>query len=288
MKSFSITDIERLSGVKTHTLRTWELRYGIPKPTRINKGARHYSLKETRQILLVALLNRYGFKISQLVAFSEEEIMRRLNHFNDDDCRYQLAIYSLLFSMYSLDITNYEKEIDHCFSKWTSHEVICNIIDPFLKYALLLWQGKRLAEEHLVVTMLRKKLLHCIEKLSISSQSKKTVLLFLSDYRQLDLSLLYACYLLRHAGIDVIYMGNDVSVENLSVMFDTVQPNFLYTYLPAKNNFPFQKFASVMNEKLPKGKLVVTLQTDKEIKDILPSNIIMTGFDKAMNLIAAL
>lgn len=288
MKSFSITDIERLSGVKAHTLRTWELRYGIPKPTRINRRTRHYSLEETKQILLIALLNRYGFKISQLVTLSEEQIIRKLNNFNDDDCHYQMAVHRLLFCMHAFDISDYERQLDYCFLQWPTYTVICSVIVPFLKITCLLWQGKRLPEEHFVVTMLRRKLFHCIEKLSISSQTPKTVLLFLSDYRQLDLSLLYAWYLLRNSGINVIYMGNDVSVDNLSIMFDKVQPNFLYTYLPEKNNFPFQMMASIMNEKLPEGKLIITLQTGEETKRMLPCNIIVTGFDKAMKLMAEL
>ena len=39
---FSIKELEKLSGIKAHTLRIWEQRYGILKPTRTDTNIRCY------------------------------------------------------------------------------------------------------------------------------------------------------------------------------------------------------------------------------------------------------
>lgn len=284
MKRFGIAAVEKLSGVKAHSLRTWEHRYGIPVSSRDGHGVRSYSLAETRRILLMALLNRYGFKISLLVTLDAAEIIQKLHNLHDEDCLLQLAVHDLLFSMYAMDRDGFEQQLEQCFLKWSDHTVVTRIIHFFLRDASLLWQGSRLAEEHLVVPVLRKKMFSCLEGVVLGDLSTKTALLFLSDTRQLDLTLLQAFYLLQHAGLHVIYLGTDVSLDNLSVLFETQQPDFLYTYLPAKNKFPFQKLSELMTEKLPGGKLVVTLQSEAESDDAVFDNRVITSFKKAMDL----
>ena len=66
MHSFTIKDLENLSGIKAHTIRIWELRYSFLKPSRTDTNIRFYSNDELKTILNVALLNKYGFKISHI------------------------------------------------------------------------------------------------------------------------------------------------------------------------------------------------------------------------------
>ena len=40
---YSIKDIEHLSGIKAHTIRIWEQRYGILVPERTDTNIRYYS-----------------------------------------------------------------------------------------------------------------------------------------------------------------------------------------------------------------------------------------------------
>ncbi|HQO87357.1 MAG TPA: MerR family transcriptional regulator, partial [Bacteroidia bacterium] len=43
MNRFSIKDIEILTGIKPHTIRIWEQRYGIIKPQRTATNIRYYT-----------------------------------------------------------------------------------------------------------------------------------------------------------------------------------------------------------------------------------------------------
>jgi len=42
MSNYSIKDLEQLSGIKAHTLRIWEQRYDILKPTRTDTNIRTF------------------------------------------------------------------------------------------------------------------------------------------------------------------------------------------------------------------------------------------------------
>ena len=59
---FSIKELEKLSGIKAHTLRIWEQRYGILKPTRTDTNIRCYCNEELKNLLNVSLLNNNGYK----------------------------------------------------------------------------------------------------------------------------------------------------------------------------------------------------------------------------------
>ena len=66
MASYSIKDLEKLSGIKAHTIRIWEKRYGLIAPQRTSTNIRTYCDTELKKLLNVSLLNRHGFKISKI------------------------------------------------------------------------------------------------------------------------------------------------------------------------------------------------------------------------------
>ena len=72
MHSFTIKDLENLSGIKAHTIRIWEQRYSFLKPNRSDTNIRYYSNEELKKLLNIALLNKYGYKISHIDKMNEE------------------------------------------------------------------------------------------------------------------------------------------------------------------------------------------------------------------------
>ena len=61
--TFSIKNLENLSGIKAHTLRIWEKRYNLLEPDRTDTNIRRYSLESLKRLLNVTLLYNHGFKI---------------------------------------------------------------------------------------------------------------------------------------------------------------------------------------------------------------------------------
>ena len=73
-QEFSIKELESFTGVKAHTIRIWEQRYGILSPERSDTNIRKYTDKDLKILLNVSLLNSLGHKISAIAKMSEDEI----------------------------------------------------------------------------------------------------------------------------------------------------------------------------------------------------------------------
>src|SRR5690348_6951919 len=103
MTRYTIKELERLSGIKAHTIRIWEKRYKIIKPGRVAGNVRSYSDAEFRKILNVALLNKQGLKISRIATLPDEEINRLILALSESAS--DTAIYrdQLVVAMIDLD-----------------------------------------------------------------------------------------------------------------------------------------------------------------------------------------
>jgi DNA-binding transcriptional MerR regulator len=74
VSTYSIKDLEQLSGIKAHTLRIWEQRYNLLQPKRTDTNIRFYDDDDLKLILNVALLNDNGVKISKIASMSSNEL----------------------------------------------------------------------------------------------------------------------------------------------------------------------------------------------------------------------
>ena len=79
MAVYSIKGIEKISGIKAHTIRMWERRYGLVIPKRTDTNIRFYSDENLKDILNISILNQNGLKISKIAKLSvNEEIAYKL------------------------------------------------------------------------------------------------------------------------------------------------------------------------------------------------------------------
>jgi DNA-binding transcriptional MerR regulator len=235
MKNFVIRDLEHLSGIKAHTLRVWEQRFDFIKPYRTKTNFRQYSIDEIQQLLNIALLTRNGYKISKLSSLNHEEINLKLNGLACEEDQHQRAVNDLVVSMYKMNTEIFEATIDYCLREWSADIVLKNVILEFLNKTGLKWQGNKQTEEHVPITIIRKKITSAIDQLKTNECREKSVLLFLPDSKQLDIILLYTHFLLRSKGFKVLYMGMDVTISNLKIMLEIKQPDAAITYLHNKS-----------------------------------------------------
>src|SRR5688572_11381681 len=230
-KLFSITDLERFTGIKAHTIRIWELRYKVLSPVRSAGNVRHYTLSDVDRILKLSLLQKSGFKISALVHLNPAEIDLRLQTMMEEQCMQIRAINHLIFYMYS-DFEKFEEVLDSCVLCWGIDATIEKIIFPFLEKIELLSYKDKSYETHFVVTAIRKKLIVGIEKEKNNSDSMHSAVLFLQKGEHYDLLLLYMTYLLKKKGVRLLYLGTDISISNLIRIISAKKPDILYTYIP--------------------------------------------------------
>ena len=78
MAHYTIRELEQLSGIKAHTIRMWEQRYGILCPQRSCTNIRLYSDCELKTLLNISLLNEHGLKISKIARLSPADLAREV------------------------------------------------------------------------------------------------------------------------------------------------------------------------------------------------------------------
>jgi DNA-binding transcriptional MerR regulator len=108
MNAFTIKDLENLTGIKAHTIRIWEQRYKFLKPQRSDTNIRYYSSHELKTVLNIALLNKYGFKISHIDKMDESQMKEKLLSLSHAQAQQERIVNELIQNMVDLDIEAFE------------------------------------------------------------------------------------------------------------------------------------------------------------------------------------
>lgn len=276
MNAFTIKDLENLSGIKAHTIRIWEQRYHFLKPQRTSTNIRYYSNEELKAVLNIALLNKYGYKISHIDRMPQEEISSRILSLTDPRAVQERNINELVQQMVDLEIEKFEQTISSYMAGRGVERTINQVLFPFLEKIGILWQTGHVnpAQEHLVTNVIRQKMIAAIENVSTSLHQNKTYLLFLPEGEHHELGLLYMHYVLKSRGIRVIYLGANVPVNDAAFVAGLKQPDVAFIHLTSTAaNFNFEKFLLQAATKMGSIKVVVSGSITLFYKKPIPPNV---------------
>ena len=106
--SFSIKNLEHLSGIKAHTIRIWEKRYNLFEPERTETNIRLYNLDSLQKLLNVSLLYKNGFKISKIAKMEVLEIKEKVHTITLQKSPYDWSLGLFKLSMINFDHDNQE------------------------------------------------------------------------------------------------------------------------------------------------------------------------------------
>ena len=283
MNAFTIKDLELLSGIKAHTIRIWEQRYTFLKPQRTDTNIRYYTNDELKTVLNIALLSKYGFKISHIDRMTNPEMKDKIISLSQSQAQQERAINDLIHFMVDMKIEEFETLLNNHIEAKGIEKTITYIIFPFLERIGILWLTNHInpAQEHLVTNIIRQKLIVGIETASTHLVLNKTVLLFLPEGEHHELGLLFMYYLLKNKGIKVLYLGANVPMKDVEFVARLKKPTFLYSHLTAvAHNFNFEKFLVNAQNRLIDHKVIVSGQLAQSYKKKIPSNV---GFKKTLN-----
>ena len=261
MKDYTIRDLENLSGIKAHTIRIWEQRYSFLRPKRTETNIRYYSNEELKVILNVALLNKYGYKISQIDKMNGPELKQKVLGLNSSEAMQDRVVHELIQAMTDLDMEQFEASLDNFIFSRSIDKAITQVIFPFLERVGILWVTGNInpAQEHLVSNIIRQKIIVGVDGMTTHLHVNKTILLFLPEGEHHELGLLYAWYLLKVRGASVLYLGADVPFKDLEFVVKHKQPDFVYTHLTSRPRyFNLEKFLDRFTAQLPGSQLVIS------------------------------
>jgi len=233
MGKYSIKELERLSGIKAHTIRIWEKRYGVIEPERTITNIRFYSDEDLKKIINVSLLNSHGIKISKIAAFSAEELAAQIHALSEKKGEFEIPIDQLVVSMLDLDENQFERVLSEHISVHGFEHTITGIVYPFLEKIGVLWQTGSItpAHEHFITNLIRQKLITSIAGLPVPKKSATCVTLFLPEGELHEMGLLFAHYLTRKKGLRTFYLGQSVPHEDLKKIQHVLRSRLLITSL---------------------------------------------------------
>jgi MerR family transcriptional regulator, light-induced transcriptional regulator len=240
MVLYSIKDLERLSGVKAHTIRIWEQRYGVLKPQRTETNIRRYDDTELKLLLNLSQLIRHGGKISKLSRLSADQLTKELEVVAegaiDPDDFYSIHIDKLIIAMVDFSELKFEKVISVTTIKFGFDATMRYVILPFLRKVGLMWQAGEIniAQEHFVTNLIRRKMIVAIDGLLIPDRDLRYIL-FLPEGEFHELGLLFAKYYFKSRGIHVLYLGQSVPLIDLTSAANVFKAQGLFTFITTPN-----------------------------------------------------
>ena len=292
MNLFTIKDLENLSGIKAHTIRIWEQRYSLIKPNRTETNIRYYSSDELKKVLNIALLNKYGFKISHIDRMTPVEIQQKILSLSNEDAQKERVVNDLIQCMIDLDMDKFEHTLENYVMNRGIEKSITSLIFPFLERIGILWLTNHVnpAQEHLVTNIIRQKLIVGIDRTVSHLKTTKKALLFLPETEHHELGLLFTHYLLKSRGIYVLYVGTNVPMKDLEYITRTTKPDFMYTHLTTVGaNFNFDKLLQQVTTQIPNIPIVISGQlTQHYHKKTTPNVFLKRNLKEVMDYIDTL
>ncbi len=231
MGKYSIKELEKLSGIKAHTIRIWEKRYQIVIPLRTNTNIRYYSDDDLKKIINISLLNNNGVKISKIADLTSAGLIKKVNELSETKNDADIHIDQLIVAMIDLEEENFEKILAGLILRYGFEKTITNIVYPFLEKIGLLWQTGNItpAQEHFISNLIRQKIIVAIDSLPLSSKASTRALLFLPEEELHELGLLFYYYVVKKAGFRTYYLGQMVPYKDLMSICQSHHPSILVT-----------------------------------------------------------
>jgi DNA-binding transcriptional MerR regulator len=288
MIRYSIKDLEKLTGIKAHTIRIWEKRYQFISPERTSTNIRYYSDNDLKKLLNVSILNREGIKISNIVNMSNEEINERIMRVSETSDDYNNQIEQLVISMVDLDEPRFDRILSSSVIKLGFDDTVIKVLYPFFDKIGILWQIGTVypAQEHFVSSLVRQKLIIAIDGQSGSHKpNAKTFLMFLPSNEWHELGLLFYSYLVKKTGYKVIYLGQSVPFEDVIEVNRKHQIDYFFTsIITPVTQRKYTEYLQQLSLAFPDKKIFISGYQTNEYNVVLPANVSkVTGPDEFLS-----
>jgi methanogenic corrinoid protein MtbC1 len=204
-RGLNIAALAKRTGVAPDTLRKWEQRYGVLRPTRTSGGQRRYGEADVARVEWLTARLAEGWRIGEAAALlgggdapgSAAEIRS-----------------AILEAVGEADGERIARLLDHAFALFDLEETLVAVVHPLLEDVGRGWAEHRLsvAQEHLVTAAIRARL----ERLLADARGgvRGVAVLACAPGERHELGLLMLAVLLRADGWQVAYLGADTPLDD--------------------------------------------------------------------------
>lgn len=274
---YNINDLEKLTGIKAHTIRIWEKRYNLLVPKRTDTNIRYYNASDLKKLLNISILKKNGLKISRISEFKESEINEKVIELTTRNSDVEDQVQALIMAMFHLNQQKFEKLLTVSYINRGFENTYTDIITPFLTKVGFLWQTRTISpvQEHFATNIIRQKIIVAIDGLLASHNEKsKNFVLFLPEGEQHEISLLFAYYFLKKNNHRVTYLGASIPFSNIDELNKFHAIDFLITsFTSAYSLNNIAEYIDLIANKF-KSQVIITFGPQMELyNNTLPQNV---------------
>jgi MerR family transcriptional regulator, light-induced transcriptional regulator len=216
----NIAALSRRTGVAPDTLRKWEQRYQILRPSRTAGGQRRYSERDVARVEWLCERLREGYRIGEAATLlgttevtttrSPEDHLRTILAAVDVGAAAQIGLL-----------------IDQAFALHGVDPTLEKILRPLLETIGERWRAgdMNVAEEHLVTEAVRSRLGHLLA--DAGGGVRGTAVLACPAGERHELGLMMLAIALRRDGWKVVYLGADTPVDDAVAVAQTQSARLL-------------------------------------------------------------
>ncbi len=200
--ALNISALSSRTGVAADTLRKWEQRYRIIRPSRTPGGQRRYSETDVARVEWLRDRLAEGYRISeaaQLLGSERPPVSR-----SPEEAR-----AAIMAAAETSDSGELGRVLDQAFALQGVEETLLNVVAPLLEEIGKAWETGRVtvAQEHLASETIRGRLVQLLA--DARGEVRGTAVLACPPGERHDLGLLMLAILLRADGWQVAYLGAD-------------------------------------------------------------------------------
>lgn len=239
--SFNLKVVIQETGIKPHTLRAWERRYGLPQPKRTTGGHRLYSQRDID--IVKWLINRQedGLTISRAVELwstlqekGEDPLgvaaYRSDDSFNDADKGSELGSLrqKWIDQCLKFDEVAAESILTQAFALFPVKTVCLEILQKGLSQMGDLWYENKATpqQEHFASALTIKRIVTLLAAAPEPTRIGR-ILIACPPKEEHTISLLLLFLLLRHRGWEVIYFGANTPLFRFESALEMIKPDLI-------------------------------------------------------------
>lgn len=244
---YSISRVERETGISKDVLRMWERRYQFPKPSRVATGERTYSSEELERLLIIKRLMDMGHRPGRLMPLTNAQLKVMLGTPNPaQPSAYQSEIDYLISLLLNSQTEQLSRRLDYWQLRYGLEIFVLRFLPELLAAIGHAWQCDALMvhHEHWLSELLQNKLRISLDRLPQPSLDKPKLLLTTLPGEQHGLVLLMLENIARLLSFPAINLGVQTPVSTIMQAVEAHQVDILCLSVAESTN------VSILDEQL--------------------------------------
>lgn len=299
LSHFTIKAVAQATGLSVETLRAWERRYEVVRPTRDSSGRRTYSATDVARLRLLRTATDLGHTISRLANLSDDDLAKLVatsgGQARQGPARGQTYVDRALDAAQHSDPGGVEEVLTSAIALLPANEVIHTVIAPLVREIGERWHRGEvsIAQEHVVTDIVRRLVISASRGYLRADNGPCLVLATLSGERH-ELGILLCSWLAATRRYHTHYLGVDCPPEEVARFALEVEARaVLVSLVMPENSVPVLEHLRDLAYLL-RGKCEVWIgggsAPDVDLNELPPGCIFLptpTDFENRLALVAA-